>query len=91
MRATAVFDRLRNRHTSNKTLEEIGTGLGLQRFITPAAGANQINQRTMTATVEAIVGAAYLDRGIEGAKVVISRLCIFWELGVDPEYQGIGI
>ncbi|KAL9596605.1 MAG: hypothetical protein Q9219_005688 [cf. Caloplaca sp. 3 TL-2023] len=70
------FDKLRNKVVSNKALVEVGQGNRLERFITPAAGASRVEWRAMSATVEAIVGAAYLDGGLDAAKVVVKGLGI---------------
>lgn len=46
----------------------------LERYITLANGAPFVNKKVMTATVEAIIGAAYLDGKIDAAKTVAQNL-----------------
>ncbi|KAI4184248.1 MAG: hypothetical protein L6R41_004880 [Letrouitia leprolyta] len=71
-----TFDTLRNDVTSNMNLEAVGVRNGLGRFVDLAMGARVVTQRTMTATVEAVVGAAYLDGGMGPAEVVVKKLGI---------------
>lgn len=53
--------------------------MGLSRYITKAMGAermSQVSPKTMSATVEAIIGAVYLDGGMDAAKMVVRNLGI---------------
>lgn len=72
-----TFDIGRNNITSNANLDAVGRRNGLDRFVTLAVGARAVTQKTMTATVEAVVGAAYLDGGMEAAEKVVEKLGIF--------------
>lgn len=59
--------------TSNANLDRVGRDLGLTRFISNNPSQhNVVNPTTMTATVEAIIAAAYLDGGVEAANAVIN-------------------
>ncbi|KAL9026665.1 MAG: hypothetical protein Q9196_004703, partial [Gyalolechia fulgens] len=60
----AVFDRIRQQVASNQNLNQIGNTTGLNAFVILAgaqAGQGTIPPATMAATVEAIIGAVYLD------------------------------
>ena len=59
--------------------------MGMSRYITKAMGAERtgyVSPRTMSATVEAVIGAVYLDGGVGAARLVVGNLGI-WELGGD--------
>ncbi|KAL8650224.1 MAG: hypothetical protein Q9210_003952 [Variospora velana] len=72
----AVFDDMRHDVTTNDSLENIGNRNQLECFITRAPGVVWVTKKTMTATVEAIVGAAYEDGGMDAAKKVVEKLSI---------------
>ncbi|KAL4798328.1 ribonuclease III domain-containing protein [Aspergillus venezuelensis] len=71
----------------NKNLAKRGFALGLERYIrnNPSQG-NMISERTMASTVEAIVGAYFLDQGmcIEALGRVVRVLGLGWP-GDDEE------
>ncbi|KAL8919897.1 MAG: hypothetical protein Q9172_004745 [Xanthocarpia lactea] len=61
---SAAFDRIRQQVGSNQNLNQIGNAKGLNAFVILAgaqAGQGTIPPATMAATVEAIIGAVYLD------------------------------
>lgn len=60
----AAYDRIRQQVASNQNLNQIGNTNGLNAFVILAgaqAGQSTIPPATMAATVEAIIGAVYLD------------------------------
>ncbi|KAI4215355.1 MAG: hypothetical protein LQ351_002255 [Letrouitia transgressa] len=68
----------------NKNLNIIGRQNGLDRLIILAGGARQPSVGTMAATVEAIIGAVYLDSGMTQAKGVIQTLGLLPTSGTPP-------
>ncbi|KAL8757281.1 MAG: hypothetical protein Q9184_004246, partial [Pyrenodesmia sp. 2 TL-2023] len=71
-----VYTTLSQSITSNKSLDLIGRHSHLDRYLTLPEGAKGVALKTMTATVEAIIGAAYIDGGIEAAEMVVESLRI---------------
>ncbi|KAL8664026.1 MAG: hypothetical protein Q9168_007990 [Polycauliona sp. 1 TL-2023] len=70
-----AFDRIRQRIGSNHNLDSIGRGCNLHAFVILAGGQTVVSPITMAATVEAILGAVYLDSGnIDSVKSVMHRL-----------------
>lgn len=60
---------------SNANLDRVGRLHGLEGFICRnPSQRGHISPVTMTATVEAILGAVYLDGGIENASQVMETL-----------------
>ena len=59
---------------SNSNLACIGYRIGLEPLINPAKGAMGISKGTMADTVEAIIGAVYLDGDVTEAMKVMSTL-----------------
>ncbi|KAL8712971.1 MAG: hypothetical protein Q9220_002831 [cf. Caloplaca sp. 1 TL-2023] len=70
----AVFDDARQRLLSNWNLNQIGVQTGLNAFVNRAAGAPTVSPATMAATVEAIVGAVYLDGDKSAVRAVVQVL-----------------
>ncbi|KAL8716454.1 MAG: hypothetical protein Q9220_000361 [cf. Caloplaca sp. 1 TL-2023] len=71
------YDLLRINITTNASFNRIGTEHNLDRYIQVAkAQGGIVSPKTMSATIEAIVGAAYLDRGMDAAKMVVRNLGI---------------
>ena len=60
--------------TNNKSLAQVGRDIHIEQYISPAAGTIAISDGTIADTMEAIIGAVYLDGGLEAAKEVIERL-----------------
>ncbi|KAL9003909.1 MAG: hypothetical protein Q9188_003247 [Gyalolechia gomerana] len=81
----SVFSTLRFDVTSNDSLERMGKINKLERYMTCPSGSNSLAQKTMTATVEAIVGAAYLDGGMNAAETVVQNLGINALEGTIPK------
>lgn len=51
--------------------------MGLERYIAKAPGAGgQVSPKTMSDTVEAIIGAVYLDGGVDAVQAVAGNLGI---------------
>lgn len=60
---------------SNANLDRVGRHHGLEDFICRSPSqSNYVSPATMTATVEAILGAVYLDSGINDVNQVMQRL-----------------
>ncbi|KAL9607914.1 MAG: hypothetical protein Q9167_007217 [Letrouitia subvulpina] len=58
----------------NQNLTTIGRQNGLDHFINLAAGARQPSAGTVATTVEAVIGAVYLDGGMIHVKAVMETL-----------------
>ena len=71
-----AFDKLRNQFTTNSSFNAVGNRMGLERYIEKAPGAGKVSPKTMSDTVEAIIGAVYLDGGVDAVKVVAANLGI---------------
>ncbi|CAO1596811.1 MAG: hypothetical protein LQ349_001584 [Xanthoria aureola] len=75
-----AFDTLRHQTTTNVSFTTARNRMGMSRYITKAMGAERtalVSPRTMSATVEAVIGAVYLDGGIGAAKVIVGKLGIW--------------
>lgn len=59
---------------SNKNLQSIGLELGLERFINTPEGVPPSTLRPVADTVEAILGAIYLDSGLVEVRDVMDAL-----------------
>ena len=59
---------------SNANLHRIGLELGLERFINTPGLVSAATVRSVADTVEAILGAIYLDSGLEDVKDVMDAL-----------------
>lgn len=54
----------------------VGFFHGIGNLVTQAPGAILAMPKTMSATVEAIVGAAYLDGGMDAVEKIVKKLGI---------------
>ncbi|KAL8759617.1 MAG: hypothetical protein Q9199_000661 [Rusavskia elegans] len=71
----ANYDRIRQRIGSNNNLYSVGLTNNLDAFVILAAGGVTVSPSTMAATVEAIIGAVYLDsNSMNTVKFVMSKL-----------------
>lgn len=60
---------------NNNNLAQAGLAIGLDRFVVKnPCQPGQVSPRVMADTVEALIGAAYLDGGAEVAQHVINVL-----------------
>ncbi len=59
---------------SNANLHRIGLELGLERFINTPACVSAATRRSVADTVEAILGAIYVDSGLQEVKDVMDAL-----------------
>lgn len=48
----------------------------LERYIEKAPGTGKVSPKTMSDTVEAIIGAVYLDGGVDAVQAVTANLGI---------------
>ncbi|KAL8682243.1 MAG: hypothetical protein Q9186_001702 [Xanthomendoza sp. 1 TL-2023] len=71
-----AFDQLRQRIGSNNNLNSIGIDARLDAFVERAGGTTAVSPVTMTATVEAILGAVYLDSNMESVRAVMQALSL---------------
>lgn len=71
----ARFDQIRLEVGSNPNLDRIGRETGLVAFVSknPSQG-NAVSFATMTATVEAVIGAVYLDGDMTAVKRIMGTL-----------------
>ncbi|KAL8852600.1 MAG: hypothetical protein Q9221_002480, partial [Calogaya cf. arnoldii] len=59
---------------SNKALDRMGVLNHFERYITLPDGSPTVRQKVMSATLEAIIGASYLDGNLDTAKTVAQNL-----------------
>ncbi|KAL8921519.1 MAG: hypothetical protein Q9208_005673 [Pyrenodesmia sp. 3 TL-2023] len=74
-----AYNTIRISTLSNAALQAVGNRNRLERYIGRPAGPDglgRVDQKTMSTTVEAIVGAAYLEGGMDAAKTVVEALGI---------------
>ncbi|KAL9580774.1 MAG: hypothetical protein Q9212_004300 [Teloschistes hypoglaucus] len=73
---TAQFDHMRSTVFTNEHFYTVGENHRLQDYVEKDPGTLRVQKRTMSTVVEAIIGAAYLDGGMEAAKTVAKNLDI---------------
>lgn len=60
---------------SNANLDRVGRAIGLQAFIYAGSGGRrETSVEVMSSTVEAILGAVYLDSSVQGVKAVMRTM-----------------
>ena len=65
----------RSRFVNRENLNDIGKQLGLQEFVKPPVNHNQHGKNFLGNTLEALIGAIYLDKGLKFAKrFVVQKL-----------------
>lgn len=79
-----VLTKMRTRLVNGKTLSIIGRAMGIERaiIIDPAALNALENDRLFEDTFEAVIGAVYLDQGLDTAKHFVATQ---YDKYVDPE------
>ena len=80
------WNHIRQSVASNANLQQIGLELGLDKFIGVAEGMSPATLRVVADSVEAILGAVYLDSGLPEVKDVMDALGLVaekCELGKD--------
>ncbi|KAL8848701.1 MAG: hypothetical protein Q9221_006311 [Calogaya cf. arnoldii] len=71
----ATFDGIRQRIASNGNLHSTGLANNLDAFVNLAGGGRTVSPITMAATVEAVIGAVYLDsKNMHAVKDVMQTL-----------------
>ena len=73
---SVAYNQQRLKVTSNQALEITSKINRLDSFITCPAEKDFVSQKKLTATIEAIVGAVYLDGGMDAAETVVQNLGI---------------
>ncbi|KAL8742475.1 MAG: hypothetical protein Q9184_008251 [Pyrenodesmia sp. 2 TL-2023] len=68
------YGKMRLKITSNNSLEQMGILNQLERYINLPSSASSVNKKVMTATLEAIIGATYIDGDLDAAKTVAQNL-----------------
>lgn len=70
-----TYDRIRKSIAGNQNLHSVGLANNLGAFVNLAGGASTVSPVTMAATVEAIIGAVYLDsNNMDSVKAVMRTL-----------------
>ena len=83
------FVALKGRLLSNASFTAVAQQQGLQRFMTKLEVSDIHPPKTMADTLEAIVGAAYLDGGMDAAKTVTVNLGALKLRKVTDERYGL--
>ena len=85
-RSESELSRMRLGVVSTEALDQVARQLGLEEFLRLGKG-QQIptgKSKVLADAVEAIIGAAYLDQGLEAASAMVERLVLpLLEQGVD--------
>ncbi|KAL8933081.1 MAG: hypothetical protein Q9211_005974 [Gyalolechia sp. 1 TL-2023] len=80
-----AFSTLRYDVTSNKSLENAGNINQLDRYLIFATETTSLPPKMLSAAVEAIVGASYLDGGMKAAETVVQNMGISALEGTTPK------
>ncbi|KAL9628865.1 MAG: hypothetical protein Q9204_005609 [Flavoplaca sp. TL-2023a] len=70
------YNKLRQQQVSNAAFRAVAKAQRLDRFMTKPVDAQACAKAAMSDVVEAIVGAVYLDGGIDAARKVVTKLGI---------------
>lgn len=73
-----LWDQKRQQITSNANLAAVGNDRALEECIQLGNGQGKVSMKMMATTVEAIIGAAYLDGGEAAARSVMQSLGIVY-------------
>jgi ribonuclease-3 len=84
---------MKKAYTSEDALAVVGRRLGIGRCLVLDRGELQTGGRTrrsnITGAVEALIGALYLDRGLEYARRFIRRTILGRRVRVEPDYKSL--
>lgn len=84
---------MKKAYTSEDALFVVGRRLGIGRCLVLDQGEIQTGGRTrrsnITGAVEALIGALYLDRGLEYARRFIRRTILDRRIRVEPDYKSL--
>ncbi|KAL8947092.1 MAG: hypothetical protein Q9222_006589 [Ikaeria aurantiellina] len=69
-----AFDVHRQRIGSNQNLNSVGLQAGLHNHVNRAGGSTAVAPATMATTVQAVLGAVYLDSDLQSVKSVMQTL-----------------
>lgn len=79
--------------TSEEALAKVGRRMNIGRFLILDRGEIQTGGRTrrsnITGSVEALIGALYLDRGLEYVRRFIRRTILERRIRVEPDYKSL--
>lgn len=75
--------KLRSWLVSTHNLSEISAKLGLERFVLTSRALSRLGQKNLADIFESVVGAVYLDGGLEKAREVIERFVIIDEKNIE--------
>ena len=76
---------IRSRFVNRENLNDIGKHLGLQEFVKPPANHNLHGKNFLGNTLEALIGAIYLDKGFRFARKFVVQKLIEQYSGIDFE------
>ena len=72
---------------SNAAFQAVAKRHELDRFMTKVVDSESCPPSAMSDTIEAIVGAVYLDRGLDAARTVVTRLGILKIRNLPGQWQ----